>query len=204
MDRLLSDDGPKIDRPDLDTDGDAPTPVVERTTRSLLDELRSLYVCLNAGSARQADSLAKAHDLIRTARLTLGGGDAVALLNRRVPGLRSGGLADWQLKAVDALVMRNLEERPSVVELAAAVRLSVSHFSRTFRLTCGMSPMEYMTYTRIEAARLLLLHEDLSLREIALRCGFTDQSHFCRVFRAATGRAPKQWRQEHSLGAPRG
>jgi len=182
-------------------DGDIVLPAAENATLPLLEELRALYACLNGSTPPPPDSLAKAHGFVRNARLALGGAEPSTLTSRRSPGLRNGGLADWQLKAVSALVTRDLEERPSVTQLAAAVRLSVSHFSRTFRLTCGMSPMEYITTMRVEAARTLLMHDELSLREIALRCGFADQSHFSRVFRTITGYPPKQWRLEHGLTA---
>jgi len=116
----------------------------------------------------------------------------------RLPGLRKGGLADWQVNAVRTLVLSDLEERHSLTRLAATAKLSVGHFGRAFHMTYGMSPMKYVRHIKVEAACSLMLDDALPLSEIALQCGFADQAHFSRVFRAITGHPPKQWQMKHT------
>jgi AraC-like DNA-binding protein len=48
---------------------------------------------------------------------------------------------------------------------------------------------------RVDVAKDLMLTTDYSLVEISLKCGFSDQSHFTRVFTKATGETPGRWRQ---------
>jgi AraC-like DNA-binding protein len=48
---------------------------------------------------------------------------------------------------------------------------------------------------RVDAAKDLMLSTDTSLAEISLKCGFSDQSHFTKVFAEATGATPGRWRQ---------
>jgi AraC family transcriptional regulator len=52
-----------------------------------------------------------------------------------------------------------------------------------------------MLSLRVERAMTLLRRPDLSLSEIALACGFADQSHFGRVFTRHTGQSPGTWRR---------
>jgi AraC-like DNA-binding protein len=48
---------------------------------------------------------------------------------------------------------------------------------------------------RIESAKLIMRQGHSSLAEIAIRCGFADQSHFTRAFSRETGASPGQWRR---------
>jgi AraC family transcriptional regulator len=123
------------------------------------------------------------------------------------PGDARGGLAPWQLRRVSDFVDANMDGDPSIARLAGACGLSVSHFARAFRQTVGMPPHQWLTKRRVERARELLLDSGVELAEIALTCGFVDQSHLTRVFSRAEGCSPGRWRR-HQLrspsGAPRG
>jgi len=59
----------------------------------------------------------------------------------------------------------------------------------------GLSPHRWLMKRRAERARELLFNRGLSLTEIALTCGFADQSHFTRVFTAVFGTSPEAWRR---------
>jgi transcriptional regulator GlxA family with amidase domain len=52
-----------------------------------------------------------------------------------------------------------------------------------------------MLSQRVEQARGLLIANDMSLADVALACGFADQSHFTRVFSSAIGMPPGAWRR---------
>jgi len=64
-------------------------------------------------------------------------------------------------------------------------------FSRYFNCTFG----EYVRKLRIEKALALMSDKDLSLTEIAFRCGFADQSHFLRTFKRILGLNPSGYRK---------
>ncbi|HTD05725.1 AraC family transcriptional regulator [Undibacterium sp.] len=112
--------------------------------------------------------------------------------SRRVP---RGGLAPWQERRAMELLESDLSGDISLIELAAECRVSVRHFSRAFRNSFGMPAHRYLLKRRVELARRLLLDINLSLHDVALACGFADQSHFTRVFGLFTGNSPGGWRR---------
>src|SRR5438552_18460374 len=73
--------------------------------------------------------------------------------------------------------------------------LSDLHFARAFRNSSGVSPHRWLLKHRVDHARELLSDRALSLTDIALSCGFADQSHFTRVFTAMVGVSPGVWRR---------
>ncbi|BBK42600.1 hypothetical protein STVA_26200 [Allostella vacuolata] len=113
----------------------------------------------------------------------------------RAGSIRRGGLAPWQVKRAREMLAANLAKEVSLLEVAEACGLSPSYFSRAFRKATGETPHAWLQSCRIERARDLLRDPDQPLAEIALRCGFADQSHFTRMFRRATGMGPGAWRR---------
>jgi AraC family transcriptional regulator len=69
------------------------------------------------------------------------------------------------------------------------------HFSREFQRYLRMTPTVFRRRARVRRATQLLLLTDARLSSIALECGFSDQSHFTREFRLATGLAPDSFRR---------
>jgi AraC-like DNA-binding protein len=106
-----------------------------------------------------------------------------------------GGLAPWQMKRVEDSLAANLEGDVSLADLANDCGVSTSHFSRAFRQSTGLSPHQWLLRYRVEHAKALLVDRTLSLSDVALACGFADQSHFNRVFARLTGLAPGAWRR---------
>jgi AraC family transcriptional regulator len=106
-----------------------------------------------------------------------------------------GGLAPWQLRRVRDLMMARLPEGVTIAELASACGLSVSYFSRAFRRSTGGTAHRWLMDQRIERAKTLLLQNDLPVVEVALACGFTDQSHLTRAFLVKEGQTPGRWRR---------
>lgn len=111
------------------------------------------------------------------------------------PNNHRGGLARWQISRVDAFIKEQIDQCIRIAELAALLSLSVSHFSHAFKQSTGMTPLMYVAAIRIEAAQQYMLCSSHSLSDVALRHGFCDQSHFCRVFRRQTGLSPQIWRK---------
>jgi AraC family transcriptional regulator len=87
--------------------------------------------------------------------------------------------------------------RPLTVQsVAAEVGISPVRLSRAFRKAFGESLGSYQRRLRVAEACARLRDEELSLAEIALAAGFTDQSHFTRVFRRLTGTTPAAFRRK--------
>lgn len=87
-----------------------------------------------------------------------------------------------------------------VEELSRQLGVSKCHLVRTFSAEMGVSPGKYLTATRIEAAKLLLLEREYSLDMIAALCGFSSANYLCRVFRRETGQSPAAWRDSNAPG----
>ena len=112
---------------------------------------------------------------------------------------RSGDLALWQLRRAKDMFLADLRKNLSLQFVASACKLSVSHFSREFKTSTGVSPHQWLLATRVELAQDLLTRSQTPLVEVAGICGFADQSHFTRVFARTTGTSPGLWRREHQM-----
>jgi AraC family transcriptional regulator len=107
----------------------------------------------------------------------------------------SGGLSPSQLRRVLDFISAHLNDDHSIAELARECGLSSGYFSRAFRQTTGVTPHQWVIRRKVERARQLLLGNGLGLADIALVCGFVDQSHFTRVFTKLEGESPGRWRR---------
>lgn len=101
------------------------------------------------------------------------------------------------LRRVEDYVAAHLDERVLLSDMAALAEMSVHHFARTFRARTGMTPHVYVMRKRIEVARAMLAVDQLAIADIALRCGFNQQSHFATTFRRMTGMTPRSFRAQH-------
>jgi AraC family transcriptional regulator len=106
-----------------------------------------------------------------------------------------GGLAPWQIRRATEFLEANLQGNMSLYSVAAECELSVSHFARAFRNTFGQPPYRWLIERRVDMAKTYLLHSDLPLADIALRCGFADQSALNKSFRRLLHQSPGQWRR---------
>jgi AraC-like DNA-binding protein len=107
-----------------------------------------------------------------------------------------GGLAPWQEKRATAMIDASLDGEISSIALARECGLSASHFARAFRITTGMAPHQWLLRRRVEKAQGEMRGGEASLADIALACGFANQSHFSRVFAKVTGVSPGAWRRQ--------
>jgi AraC family transcriptional regulator len=111
----------------------------------------------------------------------------------------AGGLTGWQITRVRAFIDKNLHRTIHTQDLSAVARRSPAHFSRSFKLTFGEPPHAYVVKRRLEKACHLMVTSSVSLSEIALCAGFSDQAHLCKLFRQAFGQSPANWRREREI-----
>ncbi len=88
-------------------------------------------------------------------------------------------------------VLSHLETPIDVAVLADIAALSPFHFSRMFARTVGVSPHRYVVHLRLQRAVALIREGRLTLAEVAVRTGFSDQSHLTRWMRRVHGITPK-------------
>ncbi|GIQ77395.1 AraC family transcriptional regulator [Bradyrhizobium sp. RD5-C2] len=110
--------------------------------------------------------------------------------------LARGGLAPWQVKRACERLDSDLGGTLSLQRIAAEFDLSVSRFSRAFRISTGLPPHQWLLRRRVKVAQQLMSVRDLPLSEIAISAGFANQSHLTKVFSAQVGVSPALWRRE--------
>jgi AraC family transcriptional regulator len=104
------------------------------------------------------------------------------------------GRPRWLEEARDR-IHAELAFRPSLSSLAQSVGVHPVTLARAFRQAFGCTVGEYVRHLRIERAAHQLAGTELSLAEIALAAGFSDQSHFSNLFRNHTGLSPSKFRR---------
>ncbi len=83
----------------------------------------------------------------------------------------------------------------NVRQVAEAVNLSPSHFSRQFKRSTGHSPYEYIVLRRIDRAKYLLTSTALSVKEIAYQIGYNSEENFIHSFQKNVGISPGLFRK---------
>ena len=108
----------------------------------------------------------------------------------------------WLARAVELLHDEGRRQH-TVGSVAAAVGVHPFHLSRVFKRFRRMTVGEYLNALRIERACRELERPASSIIDVALSAGFSDQSHFTRAFKRATGTTPGAFRRARSSGARR-
>jgi len=112
----------------------------------------------------------------------------------RMPRPPSGARRPGWLRRVEQRLREDFRSAPRLAELGALAGVHPSYVSRTFGAVHGRTIGAYLRELRLEAARAELTQSDRPLAEVALRAGFSDQSHMTRELRRATGLTPARYR----------
>ncbi|MDD3429223.1 MAG: AraC family transcriptional regulator [Oscillospiraceae bacterium] len=101
--------------------------------------------------------------------------------------------------AADAMaaIRQNYADLYGVDELAQTLGISKSHLVRSFKAATGITPGQYLTQIRLDAAKQLLLHREYPLEIVASLCGFSGANYLCKVFKKEIGITPAQYRATH-------
>ena len=166
----------------------APMPMAAELANSLVELLESARRDLDGDQDAARASIARAASLLRVAldRSAHGEGESSA----------PGTLAGWQIHRVKVFVDNHLDRTIHIKDLAVVAQRSVAYFCRAFKRTLGETPHAFIVRRRLTRAGHLMLASDLTLSEIALSCGFTDQAHLSKLFRQCNGQSPAVWRRE--------
>jgi AraC family transcriptional regulator len=104
------------------------------------------------------------------------------------------GLPRPRLNRVLEYIEANFNREIALTALADTAGMSPHYFSELFKQSVHFSPYQYVLRRRIEHARELLREPDVSVFEAAVRCGFSDQSQFTKLFRRVVGVTPTGYR----------
>jgi len=108
----------------------------------------------------------------------------------------------WLRRVRESLAESYLQA-PGLAALAAIAGVHPVHLSREFHRHYRMTIGEYLRKRRIEHASELLANSELSMTAIASTCGFSDQSHFCALFKKHCGMTPAKFRDVSAPVWPR-
>ncbi|MGF1513175.1 MAG: helix-turn-helix domain-containing protein [Elainellaceae cyanobacterium] len=111
------------------------------------------------------------------------------------PEFKANGLPQSQLERVTDYMKANLTQDLSILDLATLTSMSKSHFSRSFKRSVGVSPYRYLMQQRVKRAKQLLDQQAISIGDVALDCGFANQTHLTKVFRQMTGMTPRDYQR---------
>ena len=114
------------------------------------------------------------------------------LLGRQAPEGESARHA--HIGRVAAHIRNALDQPLEVAKLAELAGVSRSHFTRLFCEQEGVPPAEFVIQERMRRAARLLVNATLSVKEIAVACGFDDPNYFAKAFRRTYGTSPSQFR----------
>ncbi len=156
--------------------------------KAIIAELVSAIRLPRSGMNR-GERFVEAH-LRRALAFCVGVTDEGALLGEG----NKGGLALWQLERATEVLEAHIGHHICLSAVARECGLTASYFARAFKASTGLAPSQWLVNRRIAMAKTLLSTTPKMLSEIALDCGFTDQSHFTRVFAQRVGVSPGRWR----------
>lgn len=101
-----------------------------------------------------------------------------------------------KFRKVIEFMQAHIGDKIDIEKLAEISHLSSSQFRKRFRQQFRVPPREFILRTRLQAASKLLIQSNESIVNIALKCGFTDQSYFTRQFSKFFELSPKKYRNE--------
>lgn len=100
-----------------------------------------------------------------------------------------------RIEAIAAAMRDRPEEAVDVSALAAALGITLPHFSRLFRSVTGLSPQQHHLRARLDRARHLLAESRLSITEVARALGYRDVFFFSKQFTRHVGVNPTAYRR---------
>jgi AraC-like DNA-binding protein len=106
---------------------------------------------------------------------------------------RTLAIAPSKLKRAEEFMLSRLDGEPSLVDIADAAGMSLSHFAKAFKQATGQAPHRYLTAQRLLRARTLLHDRRVPIGQIARSVGLS-HAHFTVVFNQHLGMTPTKFR----------
>lgn len=119
-----------------------------------------------------------------------------ALSHGSPPRAKGARLSPEELAAVTARMLDQLEDCPSLADLAAELDMPEHRFARAFKHATGLPPYRWLQMRRVERACELLARTDDAIADIAYACGFSSQAHMTHVFSKRMGVTPAKLRKQ--------
>ena len=102
------------------------------------------------------------------------------------------------LKAID-MINNDRDKNIRIDSIAQALNITNATLIEIFKKELGLTPKEYLTVTRINYAKQLLLNTDLTVGEIAYKCGYENIYYFSNAFKNINGIRPSDYRKDNKI-----
>ena len=106
-------------------------------------------------------------------------------------------LKDNRIEEAIHYIRKHINETIELGVLAEKSGLSKDRFIRLFKKETGDTPLRYIIRKKIEKAQLILITDDMSIKNVALNLAFEDYSYFNRLFKKITGVTPQEYRTSY-------
>ena len=167
-----------------------PVRYYDQSSPELIDTLKTLRSELltgGPGGRLCAESLANVL-VVRLIRQVASGPST-----KEVAHKAGGRLPRPAMRAVEEYIDAHLDQNFALADLAAVAHLSEFHFAKLFKQTTGLPPHQFVIRQRVERAKRLITARQLSLAQVAVEAGFSDQSHLTRHFKRLVGVTPSRF-----------
>lgn len=108
--------------------------------------------------------------------------------------LSTEGTGNGRLHKSVRYLNENFSESIKIPELAKMENMCMTTFNLHFKKYVGVTPTKYIIKLRMQLAVDLLLNSDLTIQEIASRCGYNDYNFFTKIFKNELGMPPTKYR----------
>ena len=108
----------------------------------------------------------------------------------------AGGLTTWQERLAKDIIETSLVGGIPLTDLAALCGLQTSRFAHAFKRSVGVAPYRWLMQRRVVRAQEMLRSGKQKVADVALACGFADQSHLVRTFLKSVGTTPGRWQRQ--------
>ncbi len=119
-----------------------------------------------------------------------------AYMSREAKHLNVNSYEKEYLNLARDYMQKNYEWNIRIEDIAKMAGIDRSYLYRLFMKEENMSPKQYLTEIRLQAAMYMLANGKEDIMEVAMRCGFRDSSSFCRIFKEHYHKTPKRFRVE--------
>lgn len=119
------------------------------------------------------------------------------LFRQRILNLASSSNPENLIEEVKDYIRSNYGKDININDIAVHFSITPAYLSRLFKKYSDVRPIEYLTNYRIQQACDYFTHSQLTVREVAELCGYSNQFYFSKAFKQITSMSPSEYRIQH-------